>query len=153
MTQPATQKLRVQIQQHQFSNFLVDDLTFNSEVVGSNYWFINFIFNFSASSFLPVSYESAKACAVVVDDSTSNSEVASSNTAASSLQQAASLDNVNNAVSVVSSSSAKDSSHKNLPPDGTTFKQISLGKMNIEFRVFKEDTFFTLVFYDLGWSQ
>ena len=95
------------------------------------------IFDFSASSFLPVSYESAKACAVVVDDSTSNSEVASSNTAASSLQQAASLDNVNNAVSVVSSSSAKDSSHKNLPPDGTTFKQISLGKMNIDFCIQK----------------
>jgi hypothetical protein len=34
----------------------------------------NFLKLFSASSFLPVSYESAKACAVVIDNNNSNDD-------------------------------------------------------------------------------
>ena len=67
----------------------------------------------------------------MVDDSADQG----SNTAASSLQQAASanLDTTNNVISPVNQASpaaagAKvSSSHRNLPPDGTTFHQISLG--------------------------
>ena len=69
---------------------------------------------FSASSFLPVTYESAKACAVVVDSEATPVLSSASEAAAASAP----------AIAPDTSSEVRP---RNLPPDGTTFSQISLG--------------------------
>ncbi len=77
---------------------------------------------FTASSFLPVSYESAKACAVVVDEqasSSSSEEAAAASSSSIVVQQQPHL-------SLNPDLEAKEKA-RNLPPDGTTFRQISLG--------------------------
>ena len=64
-----------------------------------------------------MSYESAKACAVLVEDSAA--EEANKKAASASASIAAS--------NVIPSSSEVENQPRNLPPDGTTFNQISLG--------------------------
>ena len=76
---------------------------------------------FAASSFLPVSYESAKACAVLVEDS--EAKGASEKKASASASIAAS----NNVIPSSTLDVEQDVQQpRNLPPDGTTFNQISL---------------------------
>ena len=71
---------------------------------------------FEASSFLPVSYQSAKACAVVVEN---NSEQKSSAAIAAAKENSPSL--LNSAASISYENNVIDKP-RNLPPDGTTFK-------------------------------
>ena len=67
---------------------------------------------FTASSFLPVSYQSAKACAVVVENSEQKSSAIAAKENSPSLNSAASISYENNVID----------KPRNLPPDGTTFK-------------------------------
>ena len=110
------------------------------------------ITHFSASSFLPVSYESAKACAVVVENDSSSSK--SSQILSTKNNAITNLNGVHNSgnpqmrtnVDFSKQGSSSPSTYlsqvpsngnyqgmqqqepRNLPPDGTTFNQISLGK-------------------------
>ena len=76
----------------------------------------------SASSFLPVSYESANPCAVVVEDN--SDQVDNTPLVENVIVQSASGGAAGAAM--VASGNSKEQA-RNLPPDGTTFRQISLG--------------------------
>ena len=108
------------------------------------------IAHFSASSFLPVSYESAKACAVVVENDSSSSkssQISNQNNAITNLnghnagnpQMRTNIDFSKQGSSSPSTylsqvpnngnyQGMQQQEPRNLPPDGTTFNQISLGK-------------------------
>ncbi|XP_071744523.1 teneurin-m isoform X2 [Lepeophtheirus salmonis] len=78
----------------------------------------------TASSFLPISYENAKACAVVVegDESNRGNELQVSNPKMVGAMKAEKS-------SILSESLSSDQSRpRNLPPDGTTFKQINVNE-------------------------
>ena len=113
------------------------------------YTHINIV-HFSASSFLPVSYESAKACAVVVENDSSSSkssQISNQNNAITNLnghnagnpQMRTNIDFSKQGSSSPSTylsqvpnngnyQGMQQQEPRNLPPDGTTFNQISLGK-------------------------
>ena len=89
-----------------------------------------------------MSYESAKACAVVVenDSSSSSSQISTKNNAITNLNSHNSVNPQISNVDYTKQGSSSPSTYlsqaqgmqqtepRNLPPDGTTFNQISLGK-------------------------